>query len=43
MRIPISIRMLGGSGDVDEPSSEKVAGEGEASSFASPSRCKPSF
>ncbi len=43
MRIPISVRMRGGSIDVDEPSSEEEVGDAEATNLASPSRCKPSF
>ena len=43
MRIPISVRIWGGSVDVDELSSEEEGGDAEASNLASPSRCKPSF
>lgn len=43
MRIPVSVRMWGGSVHVDEPSSEEGVDDAEASNLASPSRCKPNF
>ena len=43
MRMPISVRMWGGSGNVDKPFWEAELSDTDASNLASPSRCKPNF